>query len=733
MSVHVVTLATAPTLPQARVLARSVHAHEPDWSVTVALVGGSPQALAAEEPFEVVAASDVIGPDLPGLVQHHSGHDLFALLAPRLLLWCCAQGRVPALHLAPTTWVCGPLDPVRAALERQGSVLVPRAAGTLPDDGLDPSHLRLIEEGRLASGFIGVDGSEQSREFLQWWSQRLSDTLSHFGLDSSPRVEPDDRRWAHQFLDLAPARFGAAALDDPGCNLSMWNLHQHSLERREEGIVVDGQVPLRFLDLAGFEPDSPYRLNVEATRIRASRLPILRDLLRDYARELEEAGWRDLERRLEVGRQLANGMVFTDRLRTLHAEALAAGESFGDIFAAEGTRAFIAWLHGPAPEGAGAGISRYLYRVYRDRPDLPQVYPDLEGPDGTHFAAWCWVFGQQEMDIEPQFLPPRPAHVDTPARRLPRVEVRVCGYLGHALGLGAAARGYVQALRAADVPVTTMTVGLTHVARPLEMAAGYGEETFADGAPGPRESSEAPGLAEHGFDLVCVNPDELPEFANTVGDQFFGERPSIGVWGWETNSIPERWAGAFERFDEIWVYSRFMAENLSRVAPVPVVPLPPPVHAPADTDAPLRLGTPEGCLFLFVFDYLSTIQRKNPVGLIRAFQRAFAPGDGPQLLIKTLNGPLRPHAVEEVLWACDDRPDIHVVDRSLTAAQRDALMATCDCYVSLHRSEGLGLTMAECMALGKPVIATGYSGNVDFMTPTNSYLVDYATTRVGPD
>src|SRR6202022_1292454 len=97
--VHVVTLATAPTLPQARVLARSVHAHEPDWSVTVALVGGSPQSRAAGEPFEVVAASDVIGPDLPALVQRHSGPDLFALLAPRLLLWCCAQGRVPAVPL----------------------------------------------------------------------------------------------------------------------------------------------------------------------------------------------------------------------------------------------------------------------------------------------------------------------------------------------------------------------------------------------------------------------------------------------------------------------------------------------------------------------------------------------------------------------------------------------------------------------------------------------------------
>ena len=86
-----------------------------------------------------------------------------------------------------------------------------------------------------------------------------------------------------------------------------------------------------------------------------------------------------------------------------------------------------------------------------------------------------------------------------------------------------------------------------------------------------------------------------------------------------------------------------------------------------------------------------------------------------------------------MLWAARDRSDIHVKDRSLTAAQLNGLMAGCDCYVSLHRSEGFGLTMAEAMAIGKPVIGTGYSGNLDFMNAHNSYLVDYELGRVGPD
>jgi len=134
-----------------------------------------------------------------------------------------------------------------------------------------------------------------------------------------------------------------------------------------------------------------------------------------------------------------------------------------------------------------------------------------------------------------------------------------------------------------------------------------------------------------------------------------------------------------------------------------------------------------------VFDYLSTVQRKNPVGLIEAFKLAFAPGEGPQLLIKTINAPLRPLAEEELLWAAHGRSDIHIVDRSLSGEEMAGLMAACDCYVSLHRAEGFGLTMAEAMAIGKPVIGTGYSGNVDFMNSENSYLVDYTIGRVGPD
>ena len=111
-----------------------------------------------------------------------------------------------------------------------------------------------------------------------------------------------------------------------------------------------------------------------------------------------------------------------------------------------------------------------------------------------------------------------------------------------------------------------------------------------------------------------------------------------------------------------------------------------------------------------MFDFFSTARRKNAAGLIDAFTRAFAPGEGPRLLLKTINGRLRPEAEAELRRQIGQHPDIELIDVYLDPAQNAALLARADCYVSLHRSEGFGLTLAESMALGTPVIATGYLG-----------------------
>jgi glycosyltransferase involved in cell wall biosynthesis len=129
---------------------------------------------------------------------------------------------------------------------------------------------------------------------------------------------------------------------------------------------------------------------------------------------------------------------------------------------------------------------------------------------------------------------------------------------------------------------------------------------------------------------------------------------------------------------------------------------------------------------LFSYDFNSFAARKNPEATIAAFRQAFADGaKGVQLLVKSTNGGRFPDKLAALQQSVADDPRIEVRDGFLSREEMFGLQNTIDCYVSLHRSEGFGLGMAECMYLGKPVIATAYSGNLDFMDCDNSLLVDY--------
>jgi glycosyltransferase involved in cell wall biosynthesis len=128
----------------------------------------------------------------------------------------------------------------------------------------------------------------------------------------------------------------------------------------------------------------------------------------------------------------------------------------------------------------------------------------------------------------------------------------------------------------------------------------------------------------------------------------------------------------------------------------------------------------------------SIMARKNPLGLIRAYRRAFRADDRVGLAIKVSRGSFDPAGLAGLNEAAADA-GVTVIDRVMSRQESYALLDCCDCYASLHRSEGFGLTLAEAMLLGKPVLATGYSGNLDFMTPANSLLVGYERVPIRED
>jgi glycosyltransferase involved in cell wall biosynthesis len=296
-----------------------------------------------------------------------------------------------------------------------------------------------------------------------------------------------------------------------------------------------------------------------------------------------------------------------------------------------------------------------------------------------------------------------------------RAGVELAGYLDAAVGAGEVARRYLGALQAAGVPVRARDV-------PLE---------GRDSAMTPVRGGRGARLWPPRFNLLCLNPEQLVAYLASDSAPRRRGRKSVAAWNWEVDVLPPGWTEASRMVSEVWACSEFTAAFIRAATGAPVVAIPPPLalSVPARRAPPPEL--PPGFRVLVIFDYLSTIERKNPLGAIAAYRRCFGPGDGAQLVIKTMNGVHRPQQRSDVAAAAAGRSDIVLLDGTISGAERDALVSACDCLLSLHRSEGFGLALAEAIAAGRPVIATAYGGNVEFMPPESSYLIRYELTRVG--
>jgi glycosyltransferase involved in cell wall biosynthesis len=238
--------------------------------------------------------------------------------------------------------------------------------------------------------------------------------------------------------------------------------------------------------------------------------------------------------------------------------------------------------------------------------------------------------------------------------------------------------------------------------------------------------------------ILHINADEMADARRHLGDAFFAGRYNIAAWHWELSRFPDAWLPALEGVDELWASSRFIQHTLAERARVPVIWMPHPVDVGVGggPDSPVP-GLPEDrYLFLTLFDFTSFVARKNPFGAVRAFLAAFPPGSSARVgvVIKANGASARPAEARAFLASHELRdPRIVVINDTLDRRSMIDLMKACHCFVSLHRSEGFGRGIAEALLLEKPVIVTGYSGNMDFTSPQNACIVDYQLVDVGLD
>ena len=236
----------------------------------------------------------------------------------------------------------------------------------------------------------------------------------------------------------------------------------------------------------------------------------------------------------------------------------------------------------------------------------------------------------------------------------------------------------------------------------------------------------APPLLESGPGTVVLhfNPDNLSAIITLLGRRHLIGKRIVGYWAWELARIPDHWLPALAEVDEVWTPSRFVADAVRRATDKPVRVVPHPVAQGRTGKARrTRFGT-QGCFTaLVMFSFASSFERKNPVAAVQAFRRAFGDAEDRLLILKASDAHEAPEQLAELLAAIGDAPNIRIEQARLSDEERLDLIASVDVLVSLHRSEGFGLVMAEAMLAEVSVIATGWSGNLDFMDSSTALLV----------
>lgn len=234
--------------------------------------------------------------------------------------------------------------------------------------------------------------------------------------------------------------------------------------------------------------------------------------------------------------------------------------------------------------------------------------------------------------------------------------------------------------------------------------------------------------------IFHLKPDQMESSIVTLGRSFVENRYNIGYWTWELGEFPSVWQAPLDFLNEVWCPSRFIQSAVRKKSSKPVLYLP--ISIELETSAHFdrkHFSLPSRAfIFLFVFDFKSFTSRKNPEACIRAFRKAFPRRDeAVNLVIKSMDGALYPREFSRLAEQAKSDSRIILIDQAFRSDEMIGLMQNSDCFISLHRSEGIGLSLAQSMLLGKPVIATGYSGNTDFTLEDNSCLVKYKLIEVG--
>lgn len=759
----VFTIVSKNYLHFARTLMQSVKDVHPEWDRHVLLVDevrGDFDPTA--EDFKVTGVRELSLPEMDKFLFRYTILELNTAVKPWMLEWLLDTGYDRVVYIDPDIYLYRPMREVEEALSAGNlMVLTPHLTGKL-DDGKKPTELEIMRAGAYNLGFIAIARHSEAKNFLHWWQDKL-EFQCVVDFEAGLFV---DQKW----IDLVPGMYpNVHILRHEGYNVAYWNLLHRKVEPVDGNVLVNG-VPLVFCHYSGIDPKNPQPLSKHQDRFQLTDLPEFGRLAREYCTRVIGNGMATCKQWEYAFGRFSDGTPVEDHIRYCYRNAPDLQSLMGDNPFRKRDN-----LVTGAKNDHAIPVTPVMRHLWSQRPDLKNAFPEIEGRDRLAYAQWFVANGAAENGIAEEFIAPVRAALDagvgqlspfsrlflqltyrvgpavvnlfpyrlrqlvkdrlfgpaagasepageiSPGRERVAVNadndgVNIIGYVRSEHGLGESSRRCASAMLPSGIPFLMYDFNVGNASR-------VSDTTYE------RYVEEA---NRYRINLIHINADQMPVLYRTVGSEFFRNRYNIGFWHWELPEFPDEWLGSFDMLNEIWTPTEFVVRAISEKSPIPVVRMPHAIDFSITGELTrASLGLPENeFLFLTMYDLSSFQARKNPQAVIRAFHEAFPDRCGVKLVVKTQNSHHHPNELKELQEFIAEYPGIIHIDRTMTRQEVYELENLCDCFVSLHRSEGFGLGLAESMFLGKPVIGTDWSANTDFMNHRNSCPVDYDLVKL---